>query len=98
MMWQPIETAPRSPLGGEHIVLVGWTNSTNICRAFWDTASELASWVALLPEGNHRLRGRAVRLSDPPTHWMPLPEPPCDTTPIPIDASEMPMQDKAKHP
>lgn len=74
--WQPIETAPRSPLDGDHVILVGWDDSTHICRAFWDTASEQASWVALLPGGENRLLGRAVRLSDPPTHWMPNPYPP----------------------
>jgi hypothetical protein len=72
MEWQPIETAPRSPLDGITIVLVGWKDSTNICRAFWDTASETAAWVALLPSGEGRFSGKAIRLSDPPTHWKDL--------------------------
>lgn len=68
MHWQPIETAPKD---GSHVLAwrsgwdrpawVRWVWNPRVGREFWNDADE---WDAYELE------------SEPPTHWMPLPDPP----------------------
>jgi hypothetical protein len=76
MKWQPIETAPKD---GTRVILFrptarSWaqiiTGKFNLdiyaskMRPYWDTD------IAIL-------EGKSATRSNAPTHWMPLPEPPC---------------------
>ncbi len=72
MKWRDIGTAPRSPRDGDHIVLLGWERSTQVCRGFWDQDR----WIGLLPGSDNRFVGSAITLRDQPTHWMPVTYPP----------------------
>lgn len=60
--WQPIETAPRD---GRWLLI---TNGFNLEQCYWDTAMHRE-----YPWRNHGGNGW---LTNWPTHWMPLPEPP----------------------
>ena len=67
MSWQPIETAPRDGsdvlalFSGGNVSFVRWVFNHRTKTTFWNDASE---WDCYEYENT------------PPTHWMPLPEPP----------------------
>jgi len=69
MNWQPIETAPKD---GTFVLLSGHE------LPVWQ-----GSWVGRV--GRYPINGwtrfNSVDIDWSPTHWMPLPEPPKDTTP-----------------
>lgn len=68
-MWQPIETAPRN----EYILV--WPSSSNgtASCAKWDTDS-----FSKRPRPYWRRLDAGLQESrlNPPTHWMPIPDPP----------------------
>ena len=69
MEWQPIETAPKDGTDvlvwdGEVRTLSHWGKSAHV---------PLYGWLALVFADPCDLN----LLRDQPTHWMPLPEPPC---------------------
>lgn len=71
MEWQPIDTAPR---GGKWILVYeGGAINTKYSRC------DVARWLPKGPYSDSKgpgwYNGAAVLLQ-PPTHWMPLPEPP----------------------
>jgi hypothetical protein len=64
MEWQPIETAPKD---GTQIIGFRWPCEDN--RKAWPHMCSIAHWDGF----NWRwMNGHYL----PPTHWMPLPEPP----------------------
>ena len=69
MSWQPISTAPR----GRENRFLGWDGE------FIDTTWE--GWTVDFEEGAGPVYVHADWVSWEPTHWMPLPDPPSDTTP-----------------
>ena len=81
MEWKPIETAPRD---GEPIIVAAGGYKPVLAR--WrDFDNPLVHWRSDVPQEKRReiMEGdwrhaldTARRLSYPPTHWMPLPEPP----------------------
>lgn len=60
MAWQPIETAPKD---GQEIVM-----------GFWTGYGQWHQWIGLWDKNTRRFR--AYHWGGPPTHWMPIPEPP----------------------
>lgn len=64
--WQPIDTAPKD---GTHILL--WTPSVRVVGRWDDEAYEPGEWRCI-PKG----------YGIEPTHWMPLPDPPCVVPPL----------------
>jgi hypothetical protein len=79
--WQPIDTAPKStstpvPGGGAHVrgaYFLGYCPDESatdpvscICICWWEPHIGKGKWWG---EGDYELR---------PTHWMPLPDPPCE--------------------
>lgn len=68
MKWQSIETAPRD---GRDILL---TDGDNVQQASW----WVNEWMIHIGESSHsHVTWNFV--CEPPTHWMPLPEPPSET-------------------
>ena len=60
--WQPIETAPK-----DNTDILGWSKDTDIVQqVYWHIHHKM--WVVAFFED--------CTPSAPPTHWMPLPEPP----------------------
>lgn len=71
MEWQPIVTAPRD---GTRLLL--WTGNMSTTGMIWSTT--VGWWDK---EICHKwIHGSSVD----PTHWMPLPAPPCSDPSIPI--------------
>jgi hypothetical protein len=67
--WQPIDTAPKD--GSNVLVCIaGLTGSQG--EAFWYQGDEYASGWITWDGANHT----RTFYTTPPTHWMPLPEPP----------------------
>lgn len=58
--WQPIETAPDR----EYILILVEGQITGVGSTY------LGDWWASMPNGE------VCELNEPPTHWMPLPQPP----------------------
>jgi len=81
MNWQPIETAPRD---GRAVILcwaidadggpIDWTENMQTAGVFVQVASwsESALWWALYTDDS-----MDIVMHFDPTHWMPLPLPPC---------------------
>ena len=68
MNWQPIETAPKD---GTHIIAFRPGNTPHIEGMYWavyEDTDRAGAW-------HWSYDGDAPR-ENPPTHWMPLPEPP----------------------
>lgn len=71
--WQTIDTAPKDGT----TVLLGWAGSCSDVGFYYrGTPRPLfteAGWFCLVDVGN-------LRIADPcfPSHWMPLPDPPCE--------------------
>ena len=75
--WQPIETAPRD---GTQVLLWGSYNQS-VCVGAW----RRGGWDAM-HEGSRVIEsesdfGTDYKKCDPPSHWMPLPEPPAALMP-----------------
>lgn len=73
--WRPIETAPKD---GKCVLV---SNGRYVEKAWWNTDPRIwdseddnrPCWTVFEPEDYYY----AIHLDDdPPTHWMPLPEPP----------------------
>lgn len=66
--WQPIESAPKD---GTAILVVGEDGQYDIVQ--WDVYSDesIQMWEIVRP-----YEGLKTIPDSPPTHWMPLPEPP----------------------
>ena len=77
MKWQPIETAPKD--GSCVLVFPGIWNNTPCSIARWDDNKYANNprpfWRRLDAMGSV-----SRSLYNPPTHWMPLPEPPTEET------------------
>ena len=74
MEWQPIETAPKNDAGecyGPAILI--WNDAAQLPFACFWGASE-GNWIDA--EGTNMVPHRINDI----THWMPLPEPPKETT------------------
>lgn len=77
--WQPIETAPKEHekwlLGydGSTVIPIVWVNS-----AFDDEVEggRYSGWACAGYEWGNVLYKSVYKPDNPPTHWMPLPEPP----------------------
>ena len=75
MKWQPIESAPkdgtRIMVGNEHGAWVAeW-------RPVYQSGYRPADpWASAMLNHEHMRDGGGVLRHSPPTHWMPLPEPP----------------------
>lgn len=63
MNWQPIETAPKD----RDTPILGWAKE-------W--SSPLVTWFDHHPKCLCWIAGGYMKKQYPPTHWMPLPEPP----------------------
>ncbi len=67
-MWQPIETAPKS----EPLLL--WVPLPDTAPVAWGTRLKIGSFV--FGRWQYTDTDISVAKYNPPTHWMPLPEPP----------------------
>ena len=64
--WQPIETAPKD--GTEVLV---WSEHGGVESAYWEAGCYGHSGWTI-----YQIRTEIAEPDFPPTHWMPLPEPP----------------------
>lgn len=65
MKWEPIETAPKD---GRFLLVYG--------RGWKDTIPSVASYDDMFDAWAIYEDGSLITSNAPPTHWMPLPEPP----------------------
>lgn len=86
MMWQPIETAPKGG-GAELVTHPEWVQPPQILLLFKGGEVSVAYWDWYYAEDGAGYEGglawvepvsseRLDMYYDPPTHWMPLPDPP----------------------
>ena len=70
--WQSIETAPK-----DGTVILVWQRG-KVWLSRWDSQRHNKHPRPFWAGGVSAVWGNAVSRSDPPTHWMPLPQPPED--------------------
>lgn len=71
MTWQPIETAPKD---GDVLL---YCPRRGVVRGRWDTSKYAKKPRPYWTNDRECLWGIAATRDDQPTHWMPLPSPPC---------------------
>lgn len=71
--WQPIETAPRD---GTRVLLFRHGPNNQIVCGWWNTDCYAKRPRSYWSHDFERICGTIDARQNPPTHWMPLPEPP----------------------
>jgi hypothetical protein len=72
MKWKPIATAPK-----DRAILL-YTNERGVVRGRWEYDKYAKNQRPYWSNDLERIFGKLSCRADQPTHWMPLPEAPCN--------------------